>query len=342
MAIQGNKFSGITAIIFMFTSQKAFSFREVQAMKKQKNQPIEDPDLPKLSNADLRLSEIRYRRLFESAKEGILILDAETGKIIDANPFLIELLGYHYEKLTGREIWEIGPFKDILASKEAFIELQDKGYIRYENLPLETSEGRYIHVEYICNVYLEGQRKVIQCNIRDITKQKQMEEQLRELSLTDELTGLTNRRGFMLLAKHQIELSNRDMNKLVLIFADIDDMKSINDTFGHSKGDQALIDTAAILRNSFRASDIVARFGGDEFAIVSVEEEDMVERLIKDRLRENLLAHNLESERPYRLSLCFGITIYDPGNPCTLEELLERGDRLMYEQKQNGKLERLP
>jgi diguanylate cyclase (GGDEF)-like protein/PAS domain S-box-containing protein len=311
-------------------------------MKKRKNQPMEVPEPHKLSNAELSFSEIRYRRLFESAREGILILDGDSGKIIEANPFFVELLGYQYEKLTGKEIWEIGPFKDILASKEAIIELQDKGYIRYENLPLKTSDGRHINVEYICNVYLEGQRKVIQCNIRDITKQKKMEEQLRELSLTDELTGLTNRRGFMLLAKHQIEVSHRDKNKLVLIFADIDSMKSINDTFGHSGGDQALIDTAAILRNSFRASDIVARFGGDEFAVISVEEEEMVERLIKDRLRENLLAHNHEAERPYRLFLSFGITIYDPDNPCTLEELLERGDRLMYEQKQNGKLERLP
>ena len=296
----------------------------------------------KLSNAELSFSEIRYRRLFESSREGILILDGETGKIIEANPFFVELLGYQYEKLTGKEIWEIGPFKDILASKKAIIELQDKGYIRYENLPLKTSDGRHINVEYICNVYLEGERKVIQCNIRDITKQKQMEEQLRELSLTDELTGLTNRRGFMLLAKHQVEVSNRNKNKLVLIFADLDGMKSINDTFGHSKGDQALIDTAAILRNSFRATDIVARFGGDEFAVLSVEEEDVVERLIIDRLRENLLAHNLESERPYRLSLSFGIVIYDPENPCNLQELLERGDILMYEQKQNRKLERLP
>ncbi len=303
---------------------------------------MEVPELPGLSNDELRFSEIRYRRLFESAKEGILILDGDTGKIMDANPFLIELLGYKYEKLTGKEIWEIGPFKDIMASKEAIMELQDKGYIRYENLPLQTSDGRDINVEYICNVYLEDQRKVIQCNIRDMTKQKQMEEQLRELSLSDELTGLTNRRGFILLAKHQIEVSNRDKKKLVLVFADLDSMKSINDTFGHSKGDQALIDTAAILRNTFRASDIVARYGGDEFAVLSVEQEEMVEMLIKDRLRKNLHAHNIESERPYRLSLSFGITVYDPDNPCTLEELLERGDRLMYEQKQNGKLERLP
>ncbi|MHB8987479.1 MAG: hybrid sensor histidine kinase/response regulator [Desulfobulbia bacterium] len=120
----------------------------------------------------LQDSEKRYRRLFESAKDGILILDAETGKVVDVNPFLLQLLGYSYEALCGKHIWELGVFKDIAASKDAFQTLQDNEYIRYEDLPLETQEGQSIAVEFVSNVYLVDHRKVIQCNIRDITAQK--------------------------------------------------------------------------------------------------------------------------------------------------------------------------
>lgn len=117
-------------------------------------------------------SEKRYRRLFESAKDGILILDADTGKVVDANPFLLQLLGYSYEELCGKHIWELGVFKDIAASKDAFQALQDNEYIRYEDLPLETQEGQSIAVEFVSNVYLVDHSKVIQCNIRDITAHK--------------------------------------------------------------------------------------------------------------------------------------------------------------------------
>jgi PAS domain S-box-containing protein len=132
----------------------------------------------KKSESALVASEIRYRRLFESAKDGILILDAETGMIVDVNPFLIELLGYSKEQFIEKEIWEIGFFKDIISNKEKFIELQQKEYIRYEDLPLETEKGRKINVEFVSNVYLVNNQKVIQCNIRDITERKIIEKEL--------------------------------------------------------------------------------------------------------------------------------------------------------------------
>ncbi len=121
----------------------------------------------------LQDSEKRYRRLFESAKDGILILDADTGKVVDVNPFLLQLLGYSYDAICGQYIWELGAFKDIAASKDAFITLQDNEYIRYDDLPLETIDGRPIAVEFVSNVYLVDHCKVIQCNIRDITERKQ-------------------------------------------------------------------------------------------------------------------------------------------------------------------------
>jgi PAS domain S-box-containing protein len=124
----------------------------------------------------LKASEIRYRRLFETAKDGILILDADTGRITDANPFLQDLLGYSYAELLGKRLWEIGPFRDIAASRAAFRKLQRKEYIRYDNLPLETKGRRHRHVEFVSNVYLVNGTRVIQCNIRDITERHQAEE----------------------------------------------------------------------------------------------------------------------------------------------------------------------
>ncbi|MEO6392880.1 MAG: PAS domain S-box protein [Pyrinomonadaceae bacterium] len=126
-------------------------------------------------------SEIRYRRLFETARDGILILDAVTRKITDANPFMVELLGYSHAEFIGKELWEIGLLKDEEASKAAFAELQECGYIRYADLPLETKSGVRRELEFVSNVYTEGDRQVIQCNIRDITESKRAETQYRTL-----------------------------------------------------------------------------------------------------------------------------------------------------------------
>jgi PAS domain S-box-containing protein len=147
----------------------------------------------KLAEEALQSSEIHYRRLFESAKDGILVLDADTGQIVDVNPYLIEMLGFSKEELAGKELWEIGPFKDIVASKRAFAELQQRGYIRYENLPLESREGLVRQVEFVSNSYLAGESRVIQCSIRDITERKLAEEgALAELQTkTHELASMT-------------------------------------------------------------------------------------------------------------------------------------------------------
>ena len=117
----------------------------------------------------LKASELRYRRLFETAQDGILILDANTGRIIDINPFLLDLLDYPFESMIGLRLWDIGQFKDIAANHTAFEALQTNEYIRYENLPLRTKTGKEIQVEFVSNVYFVGSDKVIQCNIRDIS-----------------------------------------------------------------------------------------------------------------------------------------------------------------------------
>ncbi|MDD5169328.1 MAG: PAS domain S-box protein [Syntrophales bacterium] len=149
----------------------------------------------------LQDSEKRYRRLFEAAKDGILILDADTGKVVDVNPFLLHLLGYSYESLYGQHIWELGVFKDIAASKDAFKTLQDSEYIRYDDLPLETRNGQPIAVEFVSNVYLVDHSRVIQCNIRDITERKRADAEHKRLMAAVEQTGdiivMTDARGII-------------------------------------------------------------------------------------------------------------------------------------------------
>jgi PAS domain S-box-containing protein len=126
------------------------------------------------------VSELRYRRLFEASRDGILILDADSGQIVDVNPFIEDVLGYSHKEFLDKKLWEVGLFKDIAASKEAFLKLQTRGYVRYENMPLETKDGRRIAVEFVSNVYTVDHTKVIQCNIRDITDRARAEEGLRE------------------------------------------------------------------------------------------------------------------------------------------------------------------
>ena len=154
------------------------------------NRPKQKADMDECDQVDdaLKESEIRYRRLFESAKDGILILNATTGQITDVNPFLINLLGYSHEELLGKKLWEIGLFKDAEANRAAFKELQDKKYIRYEELPLQTKQGSHVEVEFVSNVYQANGKKVIQCNIRDVTGRKQAKLHLEKIN--EELSAL--------------------------------------------------------------------------------------------------------------------------------------------------------
>jgi PAS domain S-box-containing protein len=137
----------------------------------------------KLVEEALQASETRYRRLFETAQDGILILNAETGQIDDVNPFLKDMLGHTHEEFMGKKLWEIGAFKNTEATKAAFAELQHKRYVRYEDLPLITKDGREINVEFVSNVYLVNSHKVIQCNISDITERKLVEKERERLIL---------------------------------------------------------------------------------------------------------------------------------------------------------------
>jgi diguanylate cyclase (GGDEF)-like protein/PAS domain S-box-containing protein len=170
----------------------------------------------------------------------------------------------------------------------------------------------------------------------DIQDRKTIEKTLEVMSTTDELTGLLNRRGFFTLAQQQVKLANRNNKKLLLFYMDLDGLKKINDTRGHSEGDRALVEAAMVLKDIFHESDIIARLGGDEFAVLLFEPVSASEeQAIFTRLRETLHERNARPGRLYALELSAGIKSYDPAQPCSLDELISRADTLMYKEKRS-------
>lgn len=161
--------------------------------------------------------------------------------------------------------------------------------------------------------------------------QRKHEDELRALSLVDDLTGINNRRGFLTLAQQQIKHARRNKRELVLLFVDIDDFKSINDRYGHQQGDVALQRAARVLRATFRDSDIVARLGGDEFVVLAADTGTSAS--IIERLRKELNERNTKDGFPYTISFSVGAARFDPDDPPTIEELLHTADSMLYEQK---------
>lgn len=167
----------------------------------------------------------------------------------------------------------------------------------------------------------------------NITALKKMEEELHTLSIMDSLTGLYNRRGFFIMADKQIKMARRINSALLLFSIDLDDLKKINDIFGHQEGDLALVATANILKATCLESDVIARIGGDEFVVIHIGAAQKNIEVITARLQENVEHHNAIGNRDYRLSISFGMSWYYPESPRSIDELLANADKMMYEQK---------
>lgn len=175
---------------------------------------------------------------------------------------------------------------------------------------------------------------LLERSIRYAVRTHRLLARIRQMSVTDELTGLYNRRGFFTLAEHQLHVAPRSDRDLVIVFADLDRMKEINDRYGHHEGDRALQQVAAVLRSTFRASDVIARISGDEFVVMATESQREYIDVMLARLQQKLTAHNEAERNPYALALSVGAIVYDGSEPATVDELLAQADAAMYADKQ--------
>jgi diguanylate cyclase (GGDEF)-like protein len=173
--------------------------------------------------------------------------------------------------------------------------------------------------------------------IRYAIERHGMLEQVRQLAIADELTGLMNRRGFMMLAEHQRSLADRKGSSFGLVFLDVDRFKTINDTHGHEEGDRALKELAGLLQRTFRRSDVIARLGGDEFIVLMIDINQDGVKLVLDRLQANVAAFNQDDRFSWRLSISLGVALYDAARPMALDDLMALADRAMYQAKERSK-----
>jgi len=299
---------------------------------------------------DSRLSELqatnrfmtneknKYLTIFESIHEPIFLLDREN-QIENLNHSAALLLtGMN---IPGSRYYDESPNNQYLPwldDKLKGLETDTDGESAFD-IELETAEGmRWFHVrlKHMLDVSEKFWGTVVTLN--DITKRKHVEEQLRVQLLSDELTGIYNRRGFLAMAEQHIKMARRLKKGMIIIAVDMDGLKTINDRYGHQEGDAAIAETALILKQCFRESDIIGRMGGDEFSVLLVEGVDIPsEQTLTDRLQMHLRARNENKGRDYQLSFSTGILRCTPECVKSLDELLARSDALMYQQKQNKK-----
>jgi diguanylate cyclase (GGDEF)-like protein/PAS domain S-box-containing protein len=297
-------------------------------------------DIKKRRRAEraLRESEERSKYLIEHANELIYRTDA-LGSLIFVNPTCIETLGFSEEELVGRHYSSLikGDFREA-AEKYYLRQLVKKIPNAYLEVPVIAKDGREVWLGQNTQLVMEqGRVKGFQAIARDITERKLALEELQNLSLKDDLTGLYNRRGFLTLAAQQMKHAHRSDEQSVLVFADLDGLKQINDHFGHQEGSNAIVKAAQILKETFRESDILARLGGDEFTVLATVASTDRTEAIKSRLQQKLRGFNARHELDYELSMSIGIAQLDPQSRLSIDELIDRADAAMYEHKQQVK-----
>jgi len=324
-------------------------------------------DLTPQKNAEQALltSEARFWRLVDSNIIGFMIVD-ENGAILETNDAFLRMLGYTRAEFAAGHVGGDGMTPPEYAPMDEWMleKLQatgscpplEKEYIRKDGSRVPVLVG-VVQLErsqksYVCFVIdatdrrraMEALQKAydeLELRVNERTKELQQEivlrqkaeEALRNQSITDILTGLYNRRGFMTLAEQHLQLARRNQAEFLFFMADVDDLKPINDTFGHAEGDLALTQAAAVLKQTFRGSDIVARIGGDEFAVAVLEDSNNNESALMARLREKLDDYNRYSGRPYKLGLSMGSIRINPQNTTTVEQLMAQADVALYEKK---------
>lgn len=291
----------------------------------------------------LQESEEKFRTIVNNVNLGVYrSTGASPGHFLQVNPAFARMFGYSSIKKLLRvpvEKFYKNPWERIQFLRDVCV----NGEVQNRKIQLKRCDGSVFWASIYAKAHFDENRvlKWIDGVIEDITEQKILEERLHSLSLTDELTGLYNRRGFLTLAEHQLKIAHRTKKSIILLFMDMDNLKDINDEFGHNMGDQALIHTTKILKKTFRESDIIARIGGDEFVILTLEIQKTRGYALYYRLKRSLNAFNNMSRLPFKISLSVGWSYYEPTRPRSITLLLKQADRMMYLHKQKKKKTKL-
>ena len=275
------------------------------------------------------LAPIAREALIERLTDGVVVLDYQT-RVVDANSQALKIQG-----------WTQTPFGQ--PAREALASWLTPGFESTSELPLrievtQALEGAALVYEVtIVALRVKGGEKIgYLIGFHDITRRKAIEAQLKELSLSDELTGLTNRRGFNLLANQVLTMATRMQLDASLFYIDIDDLKYINDTLGHATGDLAIKDVADFLKSSFRSSDVVTHLSGDEFVILAIQSRESSATMMRKRLQEDIKSHYLLG-RSFQLNFSTGVAQYSWKQPKSLDDLMAEADKAMYAAKQAKK-----
>jgi diguanylate cyclase (GGDEF)-like protein/PAS domain S-box-containing protein len=296
---------------------------------------LRDLTLQKLAEDAASATARKYRMLMEQASDGILVMDRTT-RCLEVNARLCAMLGYTSREILTRQYSELIHPDDLAATPVRLDELFTQGSVTTERLLLRKDGGR-VSVEVGASVIADGRILTL---FRDITARKQNEELLRAQSVVDELTGVYNRRGFVQAAERELRLAAEPGTQMVLLLmADLDNLKLINDNFGHASGDAALVTAADVLRDVVRASDVVGRWGGDEFAVFISRGADAALEAVRARITLRLERANAD-DRPYLVGLSLGAASVRADGRTTLDALIAQADEALYAEKRSRTAER--
>lgn len=297
---------------------------------------VRDITEQRLALEALKANEALYQSIVEMSPDAIITTRLD-GKISTANSQALRLLGYeNLDSFVGRTAFDFVFLEERDRAKKEFGSVAVSGKLQNREYPMIRKDGTSFWAELSASLIpeMEGKPAELLLTARDISKRKSMEENLRNLSVTDELTGLYNRRGFAFAAEQELKHAHRTKKEMALLFFDMDRLKMINDTYGHDEGDEALKAAAAAFHSTFRESDIIGRWGGDEFVVLALDVPAGSVSALQRRLEENLTRRNNAEGTRCILSFSTGIARYDPENPMSLHELVKVADGLMYEGKQ--------
>ena len=282
----------------------------------------------------VRHSEERYRELFENANDLLYTHDL-TGRFTSVNHSCVALTGYTHTELLRMNIADLVAPDSMEKTRQMLnLKIQQGGGATTYEVQVILKDGRQIPLEVSSRLLIDAGVAVgVQGIARDISERKRQETALRNMSLRDPLTGVYNRRGAIALADQQLKVAQRLGNTMLLLYADLNHLKEINDTHGHSAGDAALVEISQVLMETFRESDIIARMGGDEFVVLAMESSSANEETLRQRLVERLEMRNCSDGNVYPLSVSIGIARFDPFEPLSFEELVRVADKRMYDEK---------